>query len=532
MADILPLEQKRVVTFMDVGTNSARLLLVRINPNHSYTVLTNQKEVIRLGEGEFSDEEVLQPEAMQRALDVLSRYSAAAKHYQSDEVIAVATSATREAKNQADFLKMLERECGLELRVISGKEEARLVYLGVSSGVNLADNKAMFIDIGGGSTEVAYGNQHEYDYLDMFKLGAIRLTQLYFLPGDEAVVTPSHYALIKNYVRNTAIRAINRLRAENTGICYGSSGTIMNVGEMILQRSEKRRLVRDDMVTLEQIKELAAYLCSLPLDERRKVPGINPERADIIVAGIAVLETLLTEIGVKQICISDRSLRDGLLVDYLDRMGIGAYGESISIRERSVLQLARSCHFDEKHARTVAALSDQIFTGLRDCRLINLGEPERELLRYSCLLHDIGTFLSYTNHDQHSYYLVRNTDMLGFDQTELEMMAIISKFHRKGWPKLKFPELAELDKERLTCVRQLAVILRIAESLDRTHMDVIKSVSIKPIDKKRVQLVAAANGDCQLEAWGMSNHVNSFAKAFNRILELSFEQPSEDTAKN
>ena len=140
MADILPLEQKRVVTFMDVGTNSARLLLVRINPNHSYTVLTNQKEVIRLGEGEFSDEEVLQPEAMQRALDVLSRYSAAARHYQSDEVIAVATSATREAKNQADFLKMLERECGLELRVISGKEEARLVYLGVSSGVNLADN--------------------------------------------------------------------------------------------------------------------------------------------------------------------------------------------------------------------------------------------------------------------------------------------------------------------------------------------------------------------------------------------------------
>ncbi len=520
----------RVVSFMDVGTNSARLLMVRINPNHSYTVLTSQKEVVRLGEGEFSDDEVLQPEAMQRALDVLSRFSALAKHYQATEVIAVATSATREANNQADFLKMLMKECNLELRVISGKEEARLVYLGVSSGVDLADTKAMFIDIGGGSTELAYGGQHQYDYLDMFKLGAIRLTQLYFLPGEPEPVAPSRYALIKNYVRNTAIRAINRLREEDTSICYGSSGTIMNIGEMIMQRSEKRRLVRDDVVSLEQIKELAAHLCSLSLEDRRKVPGMNPERADIIVSGIAVLETLLTEIGVKQICISERSLRDGLLVDYLGRMGIGAYAEQMSTRERSVLQLARSCHFDEHHANTVAALSDQMFEGLRECRLLTLGEEERELLHYACLLHDIGTFLSYTNHDQHSYYLVKNTDMLGFDQKELEMMAVVSMFHRKSWPKRSCPELAEFDDERLACVRQLAVILRIAESLDRTHMDVVKQVRIEPIDKKRVALMARAEGDCQLEAWGTSNHVNSFRKAFGRSVELRIEQVDAPSA--
>lgn len=530
MAENTPPDFGRVVCFMDVGTNSARLLLVRINPNHSYTVLTSQKEVVRLGEGEFSDDEVLQPVAMQRALDVLSRFTALSKHYRVTEVIAVATSATREAKNQADFLKMLEKECNLELHVISGKEEARLVYLGVSSGVNLAENKAMFIDIGGGSTEVAYGGQHEYDYLDMFKLGAIRLTQLYFLPSEEEPVAPARYALIKHYVRNTAIRATNRLRDEDTTICYGSSGTIMNIGEMVIQRTEKRRLVRDDVVNLDQIKELAVHLCSLSLEERKKVPGMNPERADIIIAGIAVLETLMTEIGVKQICVSERGLRDGLLVDYLGRMGIGAYAEQLSTRERSVLQLARSCHFDEHHANTVAMLSDQLFEGLRESHLLTLGEEERELLHYACLLHDIGTFLSYTNHDQHSYYLVRNTDMLGFDQTELEMMAVVSKFHRKSWPKKSCPELVEFDKRRLECVRQLAVILRIAESLDRTHMDVVKQVRVQILDKKRMALVVSAEGDCQLEAWGTSNHANSFCKAFGREVELQIEQVETGSA--
>jgi Exopolyphosphatase len=221
----------KVAAFLDMGTNSVRLLVVRVDPGGVYTVLNQQREVVRLGEGEFQ-EQLLQPEAMDRAVLVCRKFNDLARAYGAEDIVAVATSATRDAENQGKFLARLEKEAGLEVRVISGREEARLIYLGVSSGVHMGSRNAAFIDIGGGSTEVIVGNQAEHAYLDTLKLGAIRLTQMFFLPDEKGPVSAPRYALICQYVKNAAIRTSQRVREHKIDMALGSSGTIMNLAEI------------------------------------------------------------------------------------------------------------------------------------------------------------------------------------------------------------------------------------------------------------------------------------------------------------
>ena len=430
----MDVNSNKVIAFIDIGTNSLRLLLVRINPNQSYTVLSDQKEVVRLGEGEFVDQ-FLQTEAMQRATLVAQKFANMARSYRAQEIYAVATSATREAANQDEFLRLLKREAQLEIRVISGLEEARLIYLGVSSGVHLGDDHGLFIDIGGGSTEVIVGDQIQYTHLDSLKLGAIRLSSLFFLPDETDLVPPDRYALIQQYVRNATVRTVQRVNQIAVGNAYGSSGTIENLADIAAQQFFNRKRQRDDTFTHEQISQVAALLCSLPLDERRKIPGINPGRSDIIVGGAAILDTLMEDLKISALQVSARGLRDGLLVDYLARHNQAGLLEETSVRRRSVLQLGRACGIDETHARNVARLSLELFDSAQKINLHNLGDRERELLDYSALIHDVGSFLSYSNHQMHSYYLIRNADLLGFDQKEIAIMANAGRYHRKAMPK-------------------------------------------------------------------------------------------------
>jgi exopolyphosphatase/guanosine-5'-triphosphate,3'-diphosphate pyrophosphatase len=516
-----------VIAFMDIGTNSLRLLLVRINPNRSYTTLSDQKEIVRLGEGEFV-EQSLQPEAMRRAVLVAHKFVDMAKAYRAEEIIAVATSATREADNRDEFLRRLKRDAQLEVRVVSGREEARLIYRGVASGVNLGEKQALFIDIGGGSTEVIVGGQDQYNHLDSLKLGAIRLTSLFFLPNENEPVPPARYALIQQYVRNAAIRTVQQVSQDQVEVTFGSSGTIENLADIAILRDLKRRRQRDDVMTHSQLKQAVEMLCALPLEERRKVPAINPTRADIIIGGAAILDTLMQDLGIDEIHISDRGLRDGLLMDYLSRSEHGDMLEGIPVRTRSVLQLGRSCNFDETHARDVARLALDLFDSGREAGLHRFGSQERELLEYAALVHDVGTFLSYTNHQQHSYYLIRNADLLGFDQTEIAIMANAGLFHRKAMPrKKKHPEFAELDKQSQQIVRLYAILLRIAESLDRSHTGVVQHAFFRKREKKKICLEIQASGDCQLELWGVQNHRAAFEKVFKRKLSIQpvIDQP-------
>jgi exopolyphosphatase/guanosine-5'-triphosphate,3'-diphosphate pyrophosphatase len=513
---------EHVVGFMDVGTNAARLLIVRIKPNHSYAILTRQREGVRLGEGEFSDQK-LHPEAMQRTILVCRKFADMARSYGAEEIVAVATSASREASNQHEFLHRLRDEAQLDLRIISGKEEARLIFLGVSRGVHLGAKEAVFIDIGGGSTEVIVGGQREYEYLESLKLGAIRLTNMFFDPDETGPVSPKRYEEIREYARNTAVRVIEQVKKCPVDAAVGSSGTILNLAEIATRLFTSKRSERQTVLKYSRLSQVVKTLCELPLDQRRKVPGIQPDRADIIIAGAAILDAFMQALDLGEIRVSDRSLRNGLLVDYLVRTGHAETLEAMSVRERSALLLGRACNFDETHARRVEQLSLNLFDSGRAIGLHTMGAWERELLGYAALLHDIGVFLSFTNHHAHSYYMIDNADLLGFDQKEIDIIANTARFHRKAFPRANRPELLALEGDVQERVVELSVLLRLAEALDRSHAGIVERVAFENfanMDKKKVGLTIYSERECPLEVWGVGNHEKAFKKAFERKLVI------------
>jgi len=507
----------RVVAFIDIGTNSVRILVVRLNPNHSYTILTRQKQQIRLGEGEF-DNDVIRPEAIERLVLVCKKFHDLAGSFGTEEYVAVATSAMREAENQHAILHQLRKEAGLDIRVISGQEEARLIYLGVASGLHLQGRHTFFIDIGGGSTEIACGDERNYQYLRSFRLGAIRLASIY--PGREpdGVISPGQYKKMQNHVRSTIAGSLTKLRKFPPDCAFGSSGTIMNLAEIAAKICRPSVSPAENRLSRIDLRTVIGTLCSLPLEKRREVPGINPERADIIIHGAAILESFMDELAIDSIATTPRGLQDGLLVDYLSRMDAFPLLGELSPRQRSILQLGRSCGINEAHARTVTALVLELFDSSRELGLHTCGAEERELLEYATFLHDIGSFISYTNHQAHSYYIIRNSELLGFNEREIAFMANIARFHRKKTPRKGDPGMDELDARERECLKVLSTFVRFGETLDRSHTALIQHVRFSRADADTVSLEVTARGDCQLEIWGIESEKKAFEKAFSRNL--------------
>lgn len=519
----------RVVAFIDIGTNSIRILVVRLNPNHSYSILTRQKQQVRLGDGEFSSDEIT-PEAIERSVLVCKKFTDLARTFDVEEFIAVATSAAREANNQNELLQRLRHEAMLDVRVVSGREEARLIYLGVASGMHLAKRRGLFIDIGGGSTEIALGDQREYEYLESFKLGAIRLTNLFFPSGGGGLdpVTPAQYKLLQQEVKNAIIHSVQKLRTAHPDLMIGSSGTIMNLAEIAEKAFRSHESPAEKTLSYRDLKKVITLLCTLPLEERRKIPGINPERADIIIAGAAILETFMKELSIPVITITSRGLQDGLLADYLSRLDDFPLIGKLTPRQRSVLQLGRSCGINESHARAVAGLVLELFDSAKEIRLHAYGDGERELLEYATFLHDIGSFISYVNHQAHSYYIIKNSELLGFDQKEITIMANLARFHRKKTPGKKDVEIRDLDPREQDMVRILSLFIRLGESLDRSHAALVCHVRLVSTGKNSVNLDITAREDCQLEIWGVESEKKAFEKVFGKKLDLNIIDAGAD----
>jgi exopolyphosphatase/guanosine-5'-triphosphate,3'-diphosphate pyrophosphatase len=512
--------EEQILAFIDIGTNSIRLILVRLNPNHSYTVLRQEKEVVRLGENEFKNNH-LQPEAMERAVLVCKKFAELAKSFGAGEITAVATSAAREARNQAEFLEKLKNEAKLEVRVIPGKEEARLIYLGVSSGVHIGKRKAIFIDIGGGSTEIAIGDQTQHYYVDSFELGAIRLTTMFIRDGGTGYVPQDVYARMKLYIKNRILKTAQLMKSARIECAFGSSGTIVNLAEIAMNIHERDDAGRKLVLSYKDLRKVVSTLCTLGLDERKNIQGINPERADIIIGGAAILETIMEEFGLDEITVSDRGIVHGMLMDYLSRHEGFPQFQEMSVREMSVLQLGRSCNINERHANAVVSLALQLFDSSRRIGLHDLGERERELLKYSAFLHDIGGFISFKSHHLHSHYIIGNTELLGFDQIEINIMANVARFHRKKLPKRNDQALAELDEHSANTVIVLSMLLRIAEKLDRSHTGLIKKAEFTGKNRTTVELAIWPESSCELEVWGVESNVKAFEKLFRRKLSLN-----------
>ena len=332
---------ERIVGFIDIGTNAVRLLVVRVNPNFSYTIISQEKEVVRLGEGEFKDN-ILKEGAIERTIFVCQKFAELAHTYGASEIVSVGTSAIREAENQKEFLKQVKEKTGIEIRVISGPEEARLIWLGVASGIDIGDQKAIFIDLGGGSIEIVIANQRQSFYMNSLRLGAIRLTSKFIGEGWTGPVKAETYKKIKQYAYSKINVVKPRILEYGIRLAYGSSGTLVNLAEVSNKLFKKASGNGELVLSRKNLKKLGTLLCWMPLEERRKIPAINSERADIIIAGAAVIEAIMEQFGLEEIHVSHRELRDGLLVEYLSNFEGFRELQKAPMRNRSVLQLRKN----------------------------------------------------------------------------------------------------------------------------------------------------------------------------------------------
>ncbi len=507
----------QVVGFIDIGTNAVRLLVVRINPNHSYTIISQEKEAVRLGEQEFVDNK-LKHNAIERTVFVCKRFAELARVYGATNIIAVGTSAAREARNRTEFLRQILDTTGLNVHIISGEEEARLVFMGVSSGIDICDEKIAVIDLGGGSTEIAIGDQYRCLYLSSLKLGAIRLTSQFIGENWVGSVASNVYKKIKKHVSFQIQEAKAKVKEYGISTAWGASGTIINLAEITHKMFKKDIESENFTLTKRNLNRLSSLLCSLPLAERKKIPGINPERADIIIAGVAIIETIMEEFDLKAINISNRDLRDGLLVDYLSNFEGFRELQKAPVRNRSVMYLGRSCDFDEKHSDIVTSLSLQLFDSAKIIGLHNLNDVDRELLRYAAILHDIGDFLSFTNHNVHSCYIINNAELLGFTEKEKAIIGNIARFHRKKLPTKKSLKSTGLDEKSKELIIILSTFLRLAEKLDRSHCGLVTKVTLNEDGNESILLSFYSTSNCSLEEWSIMQNRQAFFNAFGKKL--------------
>jgi exopolyphosphatase/guanosine-5'-triphosphate,3'-diphosphate pyrophosphatase len=544
----------RIFAAMDIGTNSIRLAVVEVQSGFNWNVLALQKQVVRLGEGEFDDADAavgynrkpgcghyLTEDAIARGALVCARFAEVARGYGAEEIVALATAAVREAHNQADFVQRVRDLADLDVRVISGHEEARLIYLGVASGVELPPGKnALIVDIGGGSTELIVGDSASYRFLDSVKIGAIRLTAERVVDPSKPI-SPVAWASLQRYVRSALAPATRAIAGQGFSVMYGSSGTAQNLAEIVAHAASTPvpTSFRNYGLSLTDIQAVTRRLCAMGIDQRRRVPGINPERADIIIGGAAILQTTMEAVGASTIYISDRGLREGIVFDRLQRDSADPVTSSqfgaVGARQRSIEHLMRATGVDEAHGKHIGKLSLQLFDQWKALGLHDYGRA-RELLEYAALLHDCGFFISHTDHQQHSYYLVRHSELLGFNDREVEIIASLTLYHRKSLPRTKHPQFARLDAKTRRVVRVLSCALRLAEAMDRGHLMLVTNVHCARASKPdRIVMTLEASADAQLELWAVQGQSPAFEKTFGIPLEvvLSTDRlPSSGLSRN
>jgi exopolyphosphatase/guanosine-5'-triphosphate,3'-diphosphate pyrophosphatase len=515
------------IAAIDIGTNSVHMIVVRLRPDLSFEVIDREKVMVRLGAGGL-DGKALTPDAMTAALQALSKFKRLAESHTVDEILAAATSATRESRNGGEFLSRIEHEMGIRPRVISGAEEARMIHQAAVYGVDVGSARAVVIDIGGGSVEITLGTATSIQLARSFKLGVIRLTER-FLHTDP--VSEREGRKLSKYVLNEIDRYCDQITAIGFDRVIGTSGTILSLGAVAATaaRGAPPSELRNLSISAKQIRRLRKTVSMLDLESRLALPGLDPRRADLVVAGAVVLDTILRRLGAAELTLCDLALREGLVLDYIrrNRRQIAQVDRIPDVRRRSSVELAERCNYYAEHAQQVVRLALALFDQTRATH--GLTDREREWLEFAALMHDIGALISFARHHRHSYYLIKNGDLRGFHPVEIEVIALVTRYHRRGTPRKSHQEFAQLRASLRRTVRTLASILRVAESLDRSHAQVISALELRDRGQDfLLQLYAPA--DAELEVWATNRYLQPFEELLGKPVRLEVSSPTVDGA--
>lgn len=491
---------------IDVGSNSIRLLVAEYDAQSGIKVVDEVKDQPRLAAG-LAESRRLDEFAMARAIQTLARMREVAERRGVRRLSAVATSAVREALNGKEFVERVRREVGIPLRIIGAETEAALSWRSVAHHFPLGLGRALVADIGGGSLELIGAVNGLVELTESLPLGAVRLTERYLFGSKSRT---REVDTLRKKVRKQLKKA-GRWREWSNANVIGSGGTFTNLARMVLaRRGHSTDSIHGEVVKTAEVEQLLEWLCSLSVERRRNVAGLNPQRADIILAGLAVTAELLSLLEARSLTVSAFGLREGLLLEMI--------GEEAPKADplRAMREFVDRCQGDRRHVEQVRGLGLILFDRLAEA--LGAHPAERPLLEAACLLHDVGQVVSYRKHHRHSFQLILHADRLNFTGRDRYLVALISRYHRRKGPNRNHEEFARLPFEEQQIVRRMAGLLRVADGLDRGHTSAVERVTTRLTDDKlTIRAVPKQRGaDLSLECWGATRKGNVLAKLLGR----------------
>jgi exopolyphosphatase / guanosine-5'-triphosphate,3'-diphosphate pyrophosphatase len=502
----------RQVAVIDLGSNSWRLVVFTYVLHAWWKPTDELFETVRIGAG-LGASGRLSIEAMQRGLETLTVFQrfCRATGLGPEQVHAVATSAIRDASNREEFLLSARRETGMSIEVLSDEDEARFGYVAAVNTTTLVDG--VVLDLGGGSMQLIHVSNRRAHEKVSFPLGAVRLTEQ-FLP-NAGPAKKKELERVRAHVR-ASLADLDWLSTSGKRM-VGLGGAARNLAAAAQHELESIDLgVQGFVITPATIREMVQVLAALPSAERGTVPGIKPGRGDIVLAAALVLETVLDLGGFDGIEVTEAGLRDGV---FLARTLL-AGGEPLfdDVRETAVRNLAYQYESNLPHAEHVARLSLQMFDSLVAGSLFSPQPGERELLWAASMLHDVGMTIAYDDHHKHSRYLIAGAELPGFDPRERALIAQMTRYHRKGLPKLgEMAPIAHAGDEEL--LERCSVVLRLAEHLERGRDQSVSEAKLRA-NGHGVDLHLEASGDLTLPRWSVERYGDgeAFQRVFGRRL--------------
>jgi len=486
------------VTAIDLGTNSFHAVIVDIYPDGSFYTVDKLKEMVLLQDMEMGDR--LSDEAFQRGYDALKRIKTLSDHQNSERTLAYATSAIREAENGGEFIQKVIDDLGVKISAIPGRLEAELIGLAVQHGVAMPQKPSLIMDVGGGSVEFILADHEKFYHVSSKKMGVAKMTSR-FVQSDP--ITQGEITALEDHYRKQLTEIAQSFAIHRGEILIGSSGTMENIALMVADYNKfsPSMSVNELRFTAEEFYKLYDDVILMNAHERSKLKGLDEKRIDLLPAGLVLLRYVLKTFGIKEIKISTQALREGIIIRYINQE-LKVLKKNLSIedpRHRSVMELVQKCQWHELHSRHVAKMCLELFDEFQDD--LGLAKIDRELLNYAAYMHDIGYHISHRKHHKHALYLIRNADLKGFAEDEIEVMANVARYHRRSTPKKRHKHFNKLPKNQKKRVKKLSAIMRIADGLDRSHYQNVRSMDVKKAPEK-ITIEIFTEEDPQLEIWG------------------------------
>lgn len=502
---------------IDIGTNSIHLIVVEFEEGlASARVVYKAREMVRLGSGDSLARGELDPQSIERGVAAIGRFVDSARGRGVDHIRAVATSAVREASNAERFVRAVEQVTGVRVEVLGELDEARLIYEGVAGGFPIYERVVCIVDIGGGSTEFIIADAHRPYVLESVRLGSLRLYDA-FLRGRHAQKAAA--APMVEEIRRVLAPVMARLGEYRFNVVVGTSGTVMGLAALDAHaRGEPVSRVHGYELRLDRLRELQSEMLEMTEAQRKRMPGMNVRRADIIVAGNAVLIEALEGLGAQSLIVSERALRDGVVAEFIEsERKSDVLLDPTTRRRRAIETLAKRYQSGGMHERQVASLALLLFDRLSG--LHGLESSDRELLYAAAIVHDIGRYVNPSAHHKHSAYLVRNSPLAEWQPHELEIVASVVRYHRKALPKPTHYEVVTASPEDRRRIEALASLLRIADGLDARHLGVVYGLEIEWRGRTLIVSVQA-DQDVSSELAGATFKADLFERAFETRIQF------------